>query len=123
MFGVAANPGVRFPYRRALSTSRWDDDSSSANYNRWVDVRSGNPGRAPEDMDTLPQYRYGAVISYNTAQRTPGLGSAIFFHVTDGQATAGCVAVAQSNLLRVLRWLRPSMDPRIIMGTRAAITD
>lgn len=121
MFGVAPDPGTRFAYRRALSTSRWDDDSSSANYNRWVDTRYGDPGASPENMRVLPNYRYGAAIGYNLA-RTPGRGSAIFFHVTDGTDTAGCVAVARSHIVKLLRWLRPSLKPRIIMGKTSAVT-
>jgi L,D-peptidoglycan transpeptidase YkuD (ErfK/YbiS/YcfS/YnhG family) len=121
MFGVNADPGVHFRYRRALWTSFWDDDSASRNYNLWVDNRSGNPGRNPERMHVLPNYRYGAVIGYNL-DRTAGKGSAIFLHVTDGSSTLGCVSVSQSHLLSVLRWLRPSLKPRIIMGTRAAVT-
>ena len=63
-----------------------------------------------------PAYNYGAVIAYNTA-RKPGLGSAIFLHVSHGSATAGCVAVPQSDVLKLLRWLNPKLGPRIIMGT------
>jgi L,D-peptidoglycan transpeptidase YkuD (ErfK/YbiS/YcfS/YnhG family) len=121
MFGVAPDPGVHFRYRRALSTSRWDDDSASSNYNRWVDTRYGYPGRSPEDMQVLPNYRYGAVIGYNLS-RTPGKGSAIFFHVTDGKATLGCVSVSRSRVVRLLRYLRPGLHPRFIMGTTAAVT-
>jgi L,D-peptidoglycan transpeptidase YkuD (ErfK/YbiS/YcfS/YnhG family) len=122
MFGVDANPGVHFRYRRSLATSKWDDDSASANYNLWVDTRYGYPGRNPESMRVLPVYRYGVVVGYNTA-RTPGRGSAIFFHVTDGQATAGCIAVGRARVLRLLRWLRPARKPRMIMGTKAAVTN
>jgi L,D-peptidoglycan transpeptidase YkuD (ErfK/YbiS/YcfS/YnhG family) len=121
MFGVDPNPGVHFRYRQSQSTSKWDDDSASANYNRWVDTRSGYPGRNPESMRVLPVYRYGVVVAYNTA-RTPGRGSAIFFHVTDGQSTAGCIAVSRSRVVRLLRWLRPVRKPRMIMGTKAAVT-
>ena len=122
MFGVDADPGVHFRYRRSLSTSRWDDDSTSANYNRWVDTRNGYPGSSPESMRVLPVYRYGVVVAYNTA-RTPWHGSAIFLHVTDGRSTAGCIAVGRSRALQLLRWLRPSLKPRIIMGTKAAVTE
>lgn len=120
-FGVAPDPGTRMHYRRALSTSRWDDDSTSANYNRWVDIRYGDPGYAPEHMRVLPNYRHGVVVGYNLA-RTPGRGSAIFFHVTDGTSTAGCIAVDRSHVVKLLRWLRPTLHPRIIMGTKAAVT-
>jgi L,D-peptidoglycan transpeptidase YkuD (ErfK/YbiS/YcfS/YnhG family) len=120
-FGVDPDPGTRLRYRRALETSRWDDDPTSANYNRWVDIRSGDPGDDPEHMRLLPQYRYGAVIGYNL-ERTPYLGSAIFLHVDDGSATAGCVAVSRHRVVKVLRWLRPRLHPRIVMGTRDWVT-
>jgi L,D-peptidoglycan transpeptidase YkuD (ErfK/YbiS/YcfS/YnhG family) len=120
-FGVAPDPGTRLHYRRAVSTSRWDDDSASSNYNQWVDTRYGDPGRNPENMHVLPDYRYGIVIGYNR-QRTPGMGSAIFFHVDDGDPTLGCVTVIRKHIVRVLRWLRPALHPRFIMGTRASMT-
>ena len=72
-------------------------------------------------MYNRPAYNYGAVIAYNAA-RTPGLGSAIFLHVSTGGATAGCVALPQGQLLEVLRWLDPSQQPRIIIGTRGVVT-
>ena len=121
MFGVYTDPGVRYHYRRALRTSYWDDDSSSANYNTWVDSRRDATGRSPEPMHVSPAYNYGAVIGYNLS-RTPGRGSAIFLHVSHRSATAGCVSIAQSRLVKVLRWLRPGLHPRIIMGTRNAVT-
>jgi L,D-peptidoglycan transpeptidase YkuD (ErfK/YbiS/YcfS/YnhG family) len=120
MFGVAPDPGVRYPYRRALATSWWDDDPGSAHYNEWVDSRTADPGRSPEPMQQLPSYRYGAVIGYNTA-RTPGLGSAIFLHVAHTGATSGCVSLPQPELLAVLRWLDPAKSPRIVMGTTSAV--
>jgi L,D-peptidoglycan transpeptidase YkuD (ErfK/YbiS/YcfS/YnhG family) len=120
-FGVDSDPGTRLHYRRALSTSRWDDDPTSANYNRWVDIRYGDPGADPEHMQLLPQYRHGVVIGYNL-DRTPYLGSAIFLHVDDGTSTAGCVAISRHRVVKVLRWLRPRLHPRIVMGTRNWVT-
>jgi L,D-peptidoglycan transpeptidase YkuD (ErfK/YbiS/YcfS/YnhG family) len=121
MFGVQSDPGVRFHFRRALRSSYWDDDSSSANYNRWVDGRRDATGRDPEPMHVSPTYNYGVVIGYNRS-RTPGRGSAIFLHVSHVGATTGCVSIPQSRVVKVLRWLRPGLHPRIIMGTRSAVT-
>ncbi len=122
MFGVEPDPGVRFSYRRVTgSYVVWDDDPSSVSYNLWVDTRTQNPGRDPEPMYRLPAYAYGAVIAYNT-RRTPGLGSAIFLHVTHSGPTAGCVSVPQADLLPLLRWLDPARSPRIIMGPTSAVT-
>ena len=116
-FGVLANPGVRFPYRRAHPYDVWDDDPASPRYNEWVDERYVNPGANPEPMDQRPAYDYAAVIAYNT-KRVPGLGSAIFLHVGTGSATAGCVSLPRADLLRILRWLRPADRPQIAITAR-----
>ena len=115
-FGVAADPGVKFPYRRITSRSIvWDDDPASPRYNTWVDLTVQEAGREPEPMYVSPAYDHGAVIAYNTA-RTPGLGSAIFLHVSNGGATAGCVSLPAGQLVEVLRWLDPAQAPRIVIG-------
>jgi L,D-peptidoglycan transpeptidase YkuD (ErfK/YbiS/YcfS/YnhG family) len=111
-FGVDPSPGVAFPYRHAYTYDYWDDDPASPRYNEWVDARTASPGRNPEPMHNAPAYGYGAVIAYNTA-RTPGLGSAIFLHVGTGTATAGCVSLPVTELLKVLRWLKPADSPKI----------
>ena len=110
-FGVQPSPGVYFSYRHAYSYDYWDDDPASPRYNEWV-VGKANAGRNPEPMHNVPPYNYAAVIAYNIA-RVPGLGSAIFLHVGTGGATAGCVSLPASQLVQVLRWLRPSANPRI----------
>jgi len=115
-FGVQPDPGVRFPYRPVTSRSIvWDDDPASPLYNQWVDSTQQDPGADPEAMYQPGAYAYGAVIAYNTA-RTPGLGSAIFLHVSTGGSTAGCVSLPTSELLDVLRWLDPAQAPRIVIG-------
>ncbi len=115
-FGVDPDPGVRFPYRRVSSRSIvWDDDPASPLYNTWVDLDRQRAGVDPEPMYSSPAYDHGAVIAYNTA-RTPGLGSAIFLHVSTGGPTAGCVSLPEEQLVEVLRWLDPGRDPRIVVG-------
>src|ERR1035441_7628935 len=116
-FGVLRNPGFSFPFRHAYSVDVWDDDPASSRYNEWVDDRRHNPGAAPEPMHQVPAYDYSAVIAYNTA-RVRGLGSAIFLHVGTGSATAGCVSLPQPELIKVLRWLRPSDNPQIAISAR-----
>jgi L,D-peptidoglycan transpeptidase YkuD (ErfK/YbiS/YcfS/YnhG family) len=117
MFGVEADPGTHYPYRRITGSNIvWDDDPNSANYNRWIDTSTASAGVGPEPMYNTPSYNYGAVIAYNTA-RTPGLGSAIFLHVSHGSSTAGCVAVPTDQLLALLRWLDPGRAPVIAIGT------
>src|SRR5260370_1212639 len=60
-----------------------------------------------------PQYRYFAVLEYNAHPVVPGRGSAIFLHVSTGRGTAGCVSLPETELLRLLRWLRPAAAPVI----------
>ena len=116
LFGVSPDPGVRFAYRRVTGPNIvWDDDPASPLYNEWVDTDAQPAGARPEPMDVAPAYAYGAVIAYNTA-RTPGLGSAIFLHVSTGGPTAGCVSLPADELLQVLRWLDPAQQPRIVLG-------
>lgn len=114
-FGVAPDPGVKFPYRRVTNRIVWDDDASSPLYNTWVDLDRQQAGAEPEPMFVSPAYDHGAVIAYNT-ERTPGLGSAIFLHVSNGGPTAGCVSLPSGQLVEVLRWLDPSRSPRIALG-------
>jgi L,D-peptidoglycan transpeptidase YkuD (ErfK/YbiS/YcfS/YnhG family) len=116
-FGVRRDDGFLFPFRHAYRYDFWDDDPSSSRYNEWVNARKHNPGQQPEPMHQVPAYDYAAVISYN-ARRVPGLGSAIFLHVGTGTPTAGCVSLPRSQLLRVLRWLRPRDHPRIRISAR-----
>jgi L,D-peptidoglycan transpeptidase YkuD (ErfK/YbiS/YcfS/YnhG family) len=122
MFGISADPGTQFPYRRITGMNIvWDDDSNSTNYNRWIDTNNGDAGVSPEPMYNAPSYNYGAVIAYNTA-RTPGMGSAIFLHVSHGSATAGCVALPTDQLVALLRWLDPARSPVIAIGESDALT-
>lgn len=114
MFGVNANPGVHFSWRHAYPYDYWDDDPASARYNLWTDIRYQHAGKNPEPMHNVPAYNYAAVIGYNLA-RVPGAGSAIFLHVGDGQATAGCVSLPQTKLLKIILWMQPGDDPVITM--------
>ncbi len=116
LFGVQPDPGVALPYRRITGpTFVWVDDPSSPSYNLLVDTAVQSPGGHGEAMFQTPAYDYGAVIAYNT-DRTPGLGSAIFLHVSVGAPTAGCVSLPADGLLEVLRWLDPSRAPVIVVG-------
>jgi hypothetical protein len=54
------------------------------------------------------RYREGFVIAHNPDNQ-PGKGSCIFAHLwrKPGEATAGCTAMPQENMQRLLDWLRP----------------
>ena len=120
MFGQRASPGVKFPYRVADSQSVWVDDPSSPFYNTWQE-NAALTGEHLAAAGYATSYAYAVDIAYNTNPVVPGKGSAIFLHVSTGGGTAGCVSIAQSNLLEVLRWLDPARSPIIVMGPTSVI--
>jgi L,D-peptidoglycan transpeptidase YkuD (ErfK/YbiS/YcfS/YnhG family) len=121
MFGQLANPGVKFPYRVADAKSVWVDDPSSPYYNTWREDVALSEGEDLAAAGYRTAYAYAVDIAYNTSPVVPGKGSAIFLHVSTGGGTAGCVSIAQPNLLKVLRWLDPARSPVIVMAPNSAI--
>jgi L,D-peptidoglycan transpeptidase YkuD (ErfK/YbiS/YcfS/YnhG family) len=122
-FGYNESIRTKMPYRQALRDDLWIDDINAVDYNRWI-KKENTQAVSYEKMkrdDNL--YKYGIVIGYNTDPVIKGYGSAIFFHVWRGgnMATAGCVAVAEENIVKILGWLDPQALPQIIMGTENII--
>jgi L,D-peptidoglycan transpeptidase YkuD (ErfK/YbiS/YcfS/YnhG family) len=62
-------------------------------------------------------YKYTIVIEYNTRPIVAGDGSAIFVHVwrSAESPTAGCVALSERNVKRLLKWLDVSKQPVIVL--------
>lgn len=117
MFGVEADPGVKFDFRRITGTNIvWVEDSNSPYYNEWVDTNEHPEAAGNDSMYKPGVYNYGAVISYNTKERTPRLGSGIFLHVEHNRPTAGCVSLTQDRVVTLLKWLDPSAAPSIVIG-------
>jgi L,D-peptidoglycan transpeptidase YkuD (ErfK/YbiS/YcfS/YnhG family) len=129
MYGNNPNPGgLHYGYHRLRCGDWWDEDPYSERYNQFVHVPCAmTPGFAdwsePLWRATVA-YPYFAVIRFNmdpVRAGPDGLGSGIFLHNWMGGATEGCVALPGAELLRVLRWLRPSMHPVIEIGTNAQV--
>jgi L,D-peptidoglycan transpeptidase YkuD (ErfK/YbiS/YcfS/YnhG family) len=60
------------------------------------------------------------VIEYNTHPAVKGKGSAIFFHLAtpNYDPTAGCVAIQESDMDKILLWLDPNKQKAILMGNK-----
>jgi L,D-peptidoglycan transpeptidase YkuD (ErfK/YbiS/YcfS/YnhG family) len=122
-FGRLANPGTGLPYFATTSADWWISQSGSL-YNTHQHCSGSCPfaqGAPNEHLAyELPYYNYAVVIDANTRNAPGGVhqgrGSAFFLHVTDGAPTAGCVAIPQSTLVPIMRWLTPSAHPRILIG-------
>jgi L,D-peptidoglycan transpeptidase YkuD (ErfK/YbiS/YcfS/YnhG family) len=122
IMGRQPDPGVRYPYRQLVPGDCWVSDAASPSYNQLV---SASPCLKPnEDMYAIGNgpYRYLATLGYNVDPVVAGVGSAIFLHRHQYDSagrtvpTSGCVSLAETDLLAVLRWLDPNRHPRILMG-------
>ena len=128
-FGNSPDPGTALRYRSVDGNDWWAyDPKSPATYNRWQE--HGLAGVRASWAERLrsygTQYAHAVVVDYNlpTATTRPNTakGGGIFLHVNGPGATAGCVSVSRSNLIKVMRWLDPAKHPVIVMAPSAAIT-
>ena len=85
----------------------WCDDPDSEFYNLFVEL----PFETSHErlwLNDSSVYDLMAVIGYNDCPVIPGLGSAIFLHLTESYGpTAGCVAVALEDLKFILNNILP----------------
>lgn len=120
-FGYAPSAATKMPYRQALADDLWIDDVSAPDYNRWVkqnETRALSYEKMKRDDDL---YKFGIVIEYNTDPVIKGYGSAIFLHIWAGakSSTAGCVAMSEEDILKILAWLDPAACPAILINPDA----
>jgi L,D-peptidoglycan transpeptidase YkuD (ErfK/YbiS/YcfS/YnhG family) len=110
--------GTHLPFIVLTPEMIWIDDPGSGRYNTLAEKSEGE-GLSYEIMRRADDlYKYGIVVEYNTREIVPGAGSAIFFHVWRDTATptAGCVAAAEPDIVRILRWLDPAALPLAVLG-------
>jgi L,D-peptidoglycan transpeptidase YkuD (ErfK/YbiS/YcfS/YnhG family) len=108
-------PHTALPVRRIDPALAWCEDPADRRYNRPFKRSANEPGDRLWRDDHL--YDLVIEISHNTRPRVAGRGSAVFVHLArpDRSATAGCVALAGKDLLRLLERLGPKtrIDIRI----------
>jgi L,D-peptidoglycan transpeptidase YkuD (ErfK/YbiS/YcfS/YnhG family) len=122
MYGNEPNPGVKFRYQRLRCGDWWNEDPSSPTYNTLQRLKCGEqPPFAVKSLGMWQErtaYTHLAVVEFNMNPVVPGRGSGIFLHAQTGGPTNGCISLRRPDLVRVLRWLRPSSAPRITIATR-----
>ncbi|HVT61996.1 MAG TPA: L,D-transpeptidase family protein [Legionellaceae bacterium] len=103
---------LKMDYKYITTTDKYIDDPNHPHYNQWI---SGETSASSYERMLNPLYQYGAVIQYNQMPVIPGLGSAIFLHIWRSQdaGTAGCVALQEKNVLKILHWLDKNKHPHI----------
>ena len=115
-FGYASSMNTALDYRQVTDNDFWVDDPQSMQYNQWI---RGTPRANSFEKMKRPDnlYQYGVVIGYNSHPVVPGAGSAIFIHVWRevDNPTAGCVALSQRYLRKILCWLDKHHQPVIVI--------
>lgn len=121
-FGYPEKAQTAMPYRQTKEDDLWVDDPDAPDYNRWVKQGETSALSFEKMKRDDDQYRYGLVIEYNTDPVIPGFGSAIFLHIWKerGSPTAGCVAVSEEDILKILSWLDPSANPAILIHAKSS---
>jgi len=98
------------------------DDPKSKYYNQIVhgdevekDWTSAETMRMESDV-----YKYGIVVGYNTNPAVPGNGSCIFYHLGQpGTTTAGCTAMSETDILKLIHFLDKAKKPLIVQVPEA----
>lgn len=105
-FGIKKNPGTKVPYVKVNSNLYWCGDQNY--YNQLIDITEKPHHCTGEHLIDYTQcYAYGMFLDYNK-ECTLGKGSAIFLHCKGNSGyTAGCVAVSQENMIKILRSVEP----------------
>jgi L,D-peptidoglycan transpeptidase YkuD (ErfK/YbiS/YcfS/YnhG family) len=108
--------GSDYPFHQVTEADIWSDDPRSPNYNRHVVIDPKNPpdNYSHEKMRSGDfAYHWLIEIRHNSDPPIPGDGSAIFFHIRRGvnRPTTGCTTMAQTDLVKVVTWLREDRHP------------
>ncbi|HEX2773488.1 MAG TPA: L,D-transpeptidase family protein [Micromonosporaceae bacterium] len=131
-FGTAfsvghTNPGTTLPFFKVDVNDVWAGDvQSPTTYNRHVRCA---PYKCPfrvtghsERLINYPApYAWAIDLGYNENPIVVGKGSAFFLHVGTGGPTAGCVSLPASQVLSLMKWLRPGAKVTIGIGWRAYV--
>lgn len=101
------------PLRFMAPDDGWCDAPDDRNYNRFVKLPYGASHEELWRKDHL--YDVVVVLGHNDEPRIKGLGSAVFFHLSDpkGGPTAGCIAVKAEDMRKVLALCGPKTKIKV----------
>jgi L,D-peptidoglycan transpeptidase YkuD (ErfK/YbiS/YcfS/YnhG family) len=125
-YDPALPEGADFPSHQVTKADAWIDDPKRPDYNRFVTIDDPDhppPWFAKQKMRHHDfAYRWLVEIRHNSDPPLPNEGSAIFFHIRRGvsRPTAGCTTMAESDLIRLITWLRADRHPCYVLLTRSA---
>jgi L,D-peptidoglycan transpeptidase YkuD (ErfK/YbiS/YcfS/YnhG family) len=107
-------PRTHLPARPIRPDDAWCEDPNHRHYNQPIRLGRDEAGDRLTRDDHL--YDFIVEIDHNSAPRIAGRGSAVFLHLARANlsATAGCVSMTKSSMLRLLRRMGP--HTKIIIG-------
>ncbi|QWT20275.1 L,D-transpeptidase family protein [Bacillus sp. NP157] len=124
-FGYAENNPTALPYTGLTASDYCVDVDGSPYYNQLIDADkvgakavegATEPMRRDLHFNGDHAYRIGFVIEHNPDGKK-GQGSCIFAHLwrTPTTGTAGCTAMADATMERLLAWLDPKKNPVFVL--------
>ena len=108
-FGTQPSPGGGLKYYQTTPDYWWSADGPT--YNTMQVCKKADcpfdtsPASGTENL-YIPAYAHAIVMGVNK-ERVPGHGGAFFVHTTNGAPTAGCVALDDATLVKIIGWLQP----------------
>lgn len=115
---------IRNPYIKATDTLICVDDPHSVHYNMLIDNDTTKSDYKSFEHMHLGKdyYKWGLFINHNSLNVTPGDGSCIFMHIWENnhEGTAGCTAMTETNLLRILHWINAQDHPILVQFPKSA---
>jgi L,D-peptidoglycan transpeptidase YkuD (ErfK/YbiS/YcfS/YnhG family) len=108
-FGTQPDPGGGLKYYQTTPDYWWSADGPT--YNTMQVCKQADcpfdtsPASGTENL-YIPAYAHAIVMGVNK-ERVPGNGGAFFVHTSNGSPTAGCVALDDATLVKVIQWLQP----------------
>ena len=118
-FGIKPDPGAKMDYTQVTKYHYWCGTSDSGYYNQFMDERITDRKHTSADEYLIEYggvYNYCMFIDYN-ASGEPHKGSCIFLHCTGSHKyTAGCVAVAEDVMKKIIQWARPGVKIVVRQG-------
>jgi L,D-peptidoglycan transpeptidase YkuD (ErfK/YbiS/YcfS/YnhG family) len=113
--------GADFPFHQVTTADAWIDDVKHPEYNRFV--RIPDPANPPAWFAKQKMrhndfaYRWLVEVRHNSDPPVAGAGSAIFFHIRRGvsRPSAGCTTMAETDLVKMITWLRASRNPCYVL--------
>jgi L,D-peptidoglycan transpeptidase YkuD (ErfK/YbiS/YcfS/YnhG family) len=108
-FGTQPSPGGGLKYYQTTPDYWWSAEGPT--YNTMQVCKQAacpfdtSPASGTENL-FIPAYAHAIVMGVNK-ERIPGGGGAFFVHTANGAPTAGCVALDDATLVKIIHWLQP----------------